>query len=147
MKRNDRRGLELLCVSIIGWGSLQSALFIGCDVTKGVGTLIITECGEEWVVPVQQLEWENCSGGEGYFEHFEGACGLFAALDHRQDIELSVFRIAVSPPSSQEGYCVLCSFFFVACLLTSVCHRYDELTNKVQLWVCARRYQYGGCNM
>jgi len=28
----------------------------------------------------------------------------------------------------------------VACLLTSVCHRYDELTNKVQLWVCARRY-------
>jgi len=53
MKRNDRRGLELLCVSIIGWGSLQSALFIGCDVTKGVGTLIITECGEEWVVPVQ----------------------------------------------------------------------------------------------
>lgn len=37
-----------------------------------------------------------------------------------------MFRFAVSPPSSQDGHCVLCSFF-VACLLTSVCHS-RELT-------------------
>lgn len=72
MKRNDRRGLELLCMSIIGWRSLQSALLIGCDVRLGVGTLIVMECGAEWVVLVQELEWGKCCGGEGYFEHFQG---------------------------------------------------------------------------
>ena len=150
MKRNDRRGLELLCMSIIGWRSLRSALFIGCDVTKGVGTLIIMECGEEWVVLVQQLEWEFCSGGEGYFEHFQG--GLWFVCSPGPVVRYRSQCVSVRGVSAKQSTRPTCFMqFFAARLFTSVCLPCSlpslRITNKVKLWICARRYFFGGCKM
>lgn len=123
MKRNDRRGLELLCMSIIGWRSLQSALLIGCDVRIGVGTLIVMECGAEWVVLVQELEWGQCSGGEGYFEHFQGDV-LFCLLPWTSGKVLESVCVCIGSrcvPSSRTTV-FYDTFFWVTCLLITVCH-------------------------
>lgn len=115
MKRNDRRGFELLCMSIIGWRSLQSALLIGCDVRLGVGTLIVMECGAEWVVLVQELEWGRCCGGEGYFEHFQGDV-LFCLLPWTSGKVLESVCVCIGsrcvPQAIITDCSVLCFFFF-----------------------------------
>ena len=73
MNRNDRRGLESLCMSIIGWRSLENVHTIGCDVTLWAGTFIVMEYGEVMGgIKRRTLKWGKWSSGEGYFQHIQG---------------------------------------------------------------------------
>lgn len=65
--------------------------------------MIVMECGEEWVVLVQGLEWGgSVVVGRNILNIFRETCGLFASLD-----QLSVYSVALS---SLDGgvHCCVC---------------------------------------